>query len=88
MVPGIIDRLVAFFVLGREWDYHFSMTSLPGSIAEWSELPPPEQWGKSSPARKYQSAKIEKTFAQGQDFMTYFKDELNESQSVYQKHNG
>ncbi|WP_311197680.1 hypothetical protein [Pseudomonas fluorescens] len=57
------------------------MKSLPESIAEWSKPLPPEQWGKPSPAPKEQTAKIEKAFAQGQDFMTYFKANLNESKA-------
>ena len=55
------------------------MKSLPNSIAEWSKSLPPEQWAKPSQALKEQSVKIEKAFAQGQDFMTYFKANLNES---------
>jgi hypothetical protein len=61
-----------------EWDHRFSMKSLPDSIAEWSKSLPTEQWAKPSQALKEQSAKIEKAFAQGQDFMTYFKANLNE----------
>ncbi|MHC8336665.1 hypothetical protein [Pseudomonas sp. HLT2-19-2] len=61
-----------------EWDHRFSMKSLPDSIAEWSKSLPTEQWAKPSQALKEQSAKIEKVFAQGQDFMTYFKANLNE----------
>ncbi|WP_371918383.1 DUF6708 domain-containing protein [Pseudomonas sp. Choline-02u-1] len=64
-----------------EWDHRFSMKSLPDSIAEWSKPLPPDQWGKPSPALKEQSAKIERAFAQGQDFMTYFKANLNESKA-------
>jgi hypothetical protein len=62
-----------------EWDHRYSMKSLPNSIAEWSKSLPPEQWAKPSQALKEQSAKIETAFAQGQDFMTYFKANLNES---------
>ena len=64
-----------------EWDHRFSMKSLPDSIAEWSKPLPPDQCGKPSPALKEQSAKIERAFAQGQDFMTYFKANLNESKA-------
>lgn len=64
-----------------EWDHRFSMKSLPDYIAEWSKPLPSEQWAKPSPALKEQSAKIEKAFAQGQDFMTYFKANLNESKA-------
>lgn len=64
-----------------EWDHRFSMKSLPESIAEWSKPLPPGQWGKPSPALKEQSAKIEKAFAQGQDFVTYFKANLNENKA-------
>ncbi|MHC8350185.1 hypothetical protein ACYZT7_12735 [Pseudomonas sp. RT4P38] len=57
------------------------MKSLPDSIAEWSKPLPLEQWAKPSPALKEQSSKIEKAFALGQDFMTYFKVNLNESKA-------
>ncbi|WP_408980580.1 DUF6708 domain-containing protein [Pseudomonas sp. B21-015] len=64
-----------------EWDHRFSMKSLPNSIAEWSKPLPSEQWAKPSPALKEQSAKIEKAFAQGQDFMKYFNANLNETKA-------
>jgi hypothetical protein len=55
------------------------MKSLPESIADWSKPLPPEQWAKPSQALKEQSAKIEKAFAQGQDFMTYFNANLSKT---------
>ncbi|WP_414910826.1 DUF6708 domain-containing protein [Pseudomonas sp. IT-P44] len=70
-----------------EWDHRFSMKSLPESIAEWSKPLPSEQWAKPSQALKEQSAKIEKAFAQGQDFMTYFKANLNANKTEESKNN-
>ncbi len=64
-----------------EWDHRFSMQSLPESIAEWSRPLPTEQWAKPSAALVDQTAKIEKAFAQGQDFMTYFKLNINVSET-------
>ncbi|APC14775.1 hypothetical protein BLL42_03175 [Pseudomonas frederiksbergensis] len=63
-----------------EWDHGYSMKALPDSIADWSKPLPPELWAKPSAALKEQSAKIEKAFAQGQDFMTYFKANFSEAQ--------
>ncbi len=63
-----------------EWDHRFSMKSLPESIADWSKPLPSEQWAKPSAALKKQSMKIEKAFAQGQDFMTYFKTNLSKNE--------
>jgi hypothetical protein len=64
-----------------EWDHRFSMKSLPASIAEWSKPLPSEQWAKPSAALKEQTMKIEKAFTQGQDFMAYFKANLNETKA-------
>ncbi|WP_318652985.1 hypothetical protein [Pseudomonas sp. PDM02] len=64
-----------------EWDHRFSMKSLPESIAEWSNPLPSEQWVKPSSALNEQSAKIERAFAQGQDFMTYFKANLSKTEA-------
>ncbi|WP_226299069.1 DUF6708 domain-containing protein [Pseudomonas sp. MM213] len=64
-----------------EWDHRFSMKSLPNSIAEWSKPLPSEQWAKPSQALNEQSAKIERAFAQGQDFMTYFKANLSKTEA-------
>jgi hypothetical protein len=63
------------------WDQRYSMKSLPDSIAEWSKTLPPEQWTLPSAELTKQSANIEKAFAQGQDFMTYFKVNLSETQT-------
>jgi hypothetical protein len=60
-----------------EWDHRYSMKALPNSIDEWSKPLPPEQWAQPSVALKEQSAKIEKAFANGQDFMSYFKADLD-----------
>ncbi|WP_366394749.1 DUF6708 domain-containing protein [Pseudomonas chlororaphis] len=59
-----------------EWDHRYSMKALPDSIDEWSKPLPPEQWAQPSAALKEQTAKIEKAFANGQDFMSYFKADL------------
>ncbi|WP_308125043.1 DUF6708 domain-containing protein [Pseudomonas cichorii] len=59
------------------WDQRYRMKSIPDSIADWSKPLPPEQWAVPSLALKEQSADIEKAFAQGQDFMTYFKADLS-----------
>ncbi|MBX8557442.1 hypothetical protein K5D43_23495, partial [Pseudomonas cichorii] len=63
------------------WDQRYSMKSMPDSIADWSKPLPPEQWATQSPALKQQSADLEKAFAQGQDFMTYFKANLSEAKA-------
>nr|WP_122314046.1 DUF6708 domain-containing protein [Pseudomonas cichorii] len=68
------------------WDQRYSMKSMPDSIAEWSKSLPPEQWAVPSPALKAQSADIEKAFAQGQDFMTYFKVNLNKEKAEESSH--
>ena len=60
-----------------EWDHRFSMKSLPESVAEWSRPLPLEKWAKPSAALVDQTVKIEKAFAEGQDFMTYFKSDIN-----------
>ena len=60
-----------------QWDHRFSMKSLPESIAEWSRPLPTDQWAKPSAALVDQTVKIEKAFAEGQDFMTYFKSDIN-----------
>ncbi|MNJ75535.1 hypothetical protein D3C77_726440 [compost metagenome] len=52
------------------------MKGFPESVEKWSEELPPEQWAQPSAALKEQSAKIEKAFARGQDFMSYFKIDL------------
>ena len=64
-----------------EWDHRYSMKALPDSIAEWSKPLSPEQWAKPSSALIEQSAKIENSFAQGKDFMTYFKTNLSVNES-------
>jgi len=64
-----------------ERDHRYSMKSLPSSIAEWSKELPIEQWAKPSTELKEQSAKIEKAFVQGRDFMTYFNANLNETKA-------
>ncbi len=69
-----------------QWDQRYSMKSMPDSIADWSKPLPPEQWAVPSPALKEQSADIEKAFAQGKDFMTYFKVELSESKAEDSSH--
>ncbi|WP_374011531.1 DUF6708 domain-containing protein [Pseudomonas cichorii] len=63
------------------WDQRYTMKALPDSIADWSKPLPPEQQAKPSPALKQQSADLEKAFAQGQDFMTYFKANLSEAKT-------
>ncbi|MGQ3852892.1 DUF6708 domain-containing protein [Pseudomonas capsici] len=63
------------------WDQRYTMKALPDSIADWSKPLPPEQQATPSPALKQQSADLEKAFAQGQDFMTYFKANLSESKA-------
>ncbi|WP_318670026.1 DUF6708 domain-containing protein [Pseudomonas capsici] len=63
------------------WDQRYTMKALPDSIADWSKPLPPEQQAKPSQALKQQSADLEKAFAQGQDFMTYFKANLSESKA-------
>jgi len=55
-----------------EWDHRYSMKALPDSINQWSQPLPPEQWAQPSAALQEQSAKIEKAFAEGQSFMSYF----------------
>ncbi|WP_392887373.1 DUF6708 domain-containing protein [Pseudomonas migulae] len=60
-----------------EWDHGYSMKSLPNSIADWSKPLPPEQWVQPSTELILQSAKIEKAFAQGENFMTYFDASKN-----------
>lgn len=62
-----------------EWDHRYSMKGFPESVEKWSEELPPEQWAQPSAALKEQSAKIEKAFARGQDFMSYFKIDLERS---------
>nr|WP_122314044.1 DUF6708 domain-containing protein [Pseudomonas cichorii] len=68
------------------WDQRYSMKSMPHSIAEWSQPLPSEQWAVPSSALKAQSADIEKAFAQGQDFMTYFKVNLNKEKAEESSH--
>ncbi|MEN1835134.1 DUF6708 domain-containing protein [Pseudomonas lijiangensis] len=63
------------------WDQRYSMKFMPDLIAEWSKPLPPEQQATPSSALKQQSADLEKAFAQGQDFMTFFKVKLNEAKS-------
>ena len=62
-----------------EWDHRYSMKGFPESVERWSEELPPEQWAQPSAALKEQSAKIEKAFARDQDFMSYFKIDLERS---------
>jgi hypothetical protein len=56
-----------------EWDHRYSMKSMPECIAEWSKPLTPEQWAKPSEELLKQSAEIEKAFAEGVDFLSYFK---------------
>lgn len=59
--------------LVSEWDHRYKMRNMPRSIEEWSEPLPFEQWAQPSKILQEQSNKIEKAFASGVDFITYFK---------------
>lgn len=59
-----------------EWDHGYSMKAMPASIAQWSQPLPVEQWAKPSKELKEQTARLEKAYANGQNFTTYFNSQL------------
>ncbi|MCC6075596.1 DUF6708 domain-containing protein [Pseudomonas sp. GCM10022188] len=59
-----------------EWDHGYAMKTMPASIAQWSQPLPVEQWAKPSQALKEQTARLEKAYANGQNFTTYFNSQL------------
>lgn len=59
-----------------EWDHGYTMKAMPASIAQWSQPLPVEQWAKPSKELKEQTARLEKAYANGQNFTDYFKAQL------------
>ncbi|MFJ2682323.1 DUF6708 domain-containing protein [Pseudomonas sp. NPDC087342] len=62
-----------------EWDLKYSMKVFPQSIIEWSMPLPEKLWSKPSTELKEQSSKIQEAFSNGQDFLSYFKANVNET---------
>lgn len=65
-----------------EWDHSYAMKTMPASIAQWSQPLPVEQWAKPSKELKEQTARLEKAYASGQNFTTYFNSQLGAEPST------
>jgi len=65
-----------------EWDHRYSMKSMPASVEEWSRPLPPAQWAKPSAALLKQNAALEKSYAQGRNFMDHFAAEFDKAKTA------